>query len=433
MKTVFPALCTAVFLTAWFADAQTTRTAPKPPVTAKTSDPFLNGPPFKLEQLLQLLRQNAIPLGRRKDAIQHRGLDFVVSSDAIEKLKAAGASEDLLKLMKGKGKSMTATLIPPPSPPPSAPPPQPAPPKRPPTGDLVISCAPAECEVTVNGSPRGSTAGGRIEIPGFPVGNWGIEFKKDGYVGHPATVSVEADKTASVEAVLEPTLATQEAFGTELYHRVLEALGGADGVKELASVQATGSTTVWTCDNKSYRWTLLMRNRPDRALFQVTASGKTLHEVLFVGGEYKTGKKKDPDALELATDFGLIRDDQLSALLARLANPQFKMRANHTTPFAGEEFNLFAEEGTETISIGLDKDLLPQRVRIVTVTGVGSRSIDYSDYTKTGKTFYPRSLQIKPDGWQHGIDAHFDTVQLNPKLDDNDYKLKGKRLLNLRN
>jgi hypothetical protein len=272
-----------------------------------------------------------------------------------------------------------------------------------------------------------------MEIAEFPVGKWVVEFKKAGYIGHPVTVAVEEDKTASVTAVLDPDLVTQQAFGTALFQKVIEALGGAEGVKELASVEAIGSTTVWTCDNKSLRWTLFMRNSPDRALFQATASGSMLHEVLFVGSEYKTGKKKDPDALELATDFGVIRDNQLSVLLAKLTNPRFKMRANHATPIAGEEFNLFSEEGTEAISIGLDKDLLPQRVRIVMTTVVGSGSINYSDYIKAGKTFYPRSLQIKPDGWQHGIDARFDSVQLNPKLDDKDYKLRGKRLANLKN
>ena len=423
-KVIFLAL---VF--AWSSQAQTTRVPSKPAVTGKTSDPFLNGPAFKLEQVVQLLRQSAIPLTRRKEAIQRRGLDFVVSSEAIEKLKAAGASEDMLKLMKTKGKSTTATLTPPP---PSAAPPPP-PPKRQPVGRLVISCEPAECEVSVNSTPRGRTVGGRMEIAEFPVGNAVIELKKDGYVTRPATVAVEEDKAASVTAALDPTLATQQLFGTQLFQKVIEALGGADGVKELATVQATGSTIVWSCDNKSLRWTLLMRNRPDRALFQATSSRSTLHEVLFVGSEYKTGKKKDPDALDLATDFGAIRDNQLSALLAKLTNPRFKMRANHATPFAVEEFNLFAEEGTETISIGLDKDMLPQRIRIITATGVGSGSINYSDYAKTGKTFYPKSLQIKPDGWQHGIDAHFDRVQLNPNLDDKDYRLKGKRLVDLQN
>jgi PEGA domain len=429
-KPVVSALCIAAFLMTvpGFAQTQTARITPKPAVPAKPSDPFLNGPPLKFEQAVQLLRQSAIPLNRRKEAIQRRGLDFVVSSEAVAKLKAAGASEDMLKLMKGKGKVTTATLVPPP-----APPVQPAPPKRPPAGRLAISCEPAECEVSVNGTPRGSTTGGKLEIAEVPVGTWAIEFKKDGYVGHPVTVAVEQDKAASVAAVLDPNLATQEAFGTELFRKVIEALGGADGVKELASVQATGSTTVWTCDNKSSRWTLFMRNRPDRALFQATASGSTLHEVLFIGAEFKTGKKKDPDALDLATDFGVIRDSQLSGLLAKLADPRFKMRAKHATPVAGEEFNLFADGGTEAISIGLDKDLLPQRVRIVTATGVGSASVNYSDYVKAGKTFYPRSLQIKPEGWQHGVDARFDSVQLNPKLDEKDYKLRGKRLVSLRN
>ncbi len=45
--------------------------------------------------------------------------------------------------------------------------------------------------------------------------------------------------------------------------------------------------------------------------------------------------------------------------------------------------------------------------------------------------FYPQAMQIKPDSspFTHGIDVHFDKIELNPKLKDNDYNVRGKSLL----
>ncbi len=34
-------------------------------------------------------------------------------------------------------------------------------------------------------------------------------------------------------------------------------------------------------------------------------------------------------------------------------------------------------------------------------------------------------MQAKPDGQQHGIQVHFDLVELNPRFKDSDFKLKG--------
>src|ERR1700688_1640012 len=42
----------------------------------KTDDPFLNGEPFTFDQVLKLVGDSPIPLHRRKDAIQARGIDF---------------------------------------------------------------------------------------------------------------------------------------------------------------------------------------------------------------------------------------------------------------------------------------------------------------------------------------------------------------------
>jgi hypothetical protein len=185
-------------------------------------------------------------------------------------------------------------------------------------------------------------------------------------------------------------------------------------------------------DGKSVRWTVLMRNRTDRALFQARAGGGILHEVAFLGSEYRASKNlKGADALELPTDFGFVRDYQLAALITKLSDPQFKIWSPHPLPVAGEEFSLFAESGTEKYAIGVDSALRPQRIKITTATGVGSGLIIYGDYYKKEKVSYPKTLQIKSEGRQQGIDVRFDTVELSPNLNDLDYKLKGKPLMRL--
>jgi hypothetical protein len=128
----------------------------------------------------------------------------------------------------------------------------------------------------------------------------------------------------------------------------------------------------------------------------------------------------------------MIRDNQLPALIARLQGPNYKLVANHPDP-AGEDYAIVAESGTEKISIGLDAELLPQRVRIATDAGIGSALIIYSDYIRNGDAFYPKTMLIKPDGQQRGIEVRFDKVELNPNLKDADYRLRGKLLVELEN
>ena len=172
-----------------------------------------------------------------------------------------------------------------------------------------------------------------------------VDFSKEGYAGSQSTVAVEPAKSAILSATLEPDRAAREAFGKHLFEKMIQALGGQDGLKTLGSVQALGSTTLWAHDGTSVRWTLLMRNRTDRALFQAKA-GRILHEVMFEGSEFKASKNlKGDEALQLPTDFGMIRDDQLPALLARLERPSYKLVANHPDPVAGEDYSIVAEIG----------------------------------------------------------------------------------------
>lgn len=391
---------------------------PKSTRGRKSPDSFLTGDPFTLDQVLILLKQDAIPLRRRKEALESRGVAFALSSDTLLKLQSAGASDDILDVIKSKAKIITPTV---------------AVAKPVAKGILNLTCAPLECQVRLNGTVIGSTEGGKLEVAGLTPGSWVVDFAKEGFVGRESTVLVEPAKSSVVTASLDPDPAALEAFGKQLFQKMIHALGGDDGLKTLGSVQAIGSTTLWGHGGTSVRWTLLMRNRTDRALFQAKA-GRILHEVMFEGSEFKASKNlKGDEALELPTDFGLIRDNQLPALITRLESPNYKLMANHADPVPGEDYSIVAQSGTDRISIGLDESLRPQRVRIATATGIGSALITYSDYIQNGNAFYPKTMLIKPDAQQQGIEVRFDKVELNPNLKDPDYRLRGKMLVELEN
>lgn len=397
-----------------------TAAADSKPAHGKKGDPFLTGDPFTLDQVLVLLKQDAIPMRRRKEAIENRGISFVLSSDALAKLESAGAPEEILDVIKSKAKPVAT--------PPAAPKPVLVA-----KGGLTLTCAPAECQVSLNGTAIGPTAGGTLQATGLTPGNWVVDFSKEGFLGNQSTVIVESAKSTTVAVTLDPDRVAREGFGKHLFQKMILAIGGEDGVKTLGSVQAVGSTTVWGRDGKSVRWTLLMRNRSDRGLFQAK-SGRLLHEVMFAGSEFKASKNlKGDEALELPTDFGMIRDYQLPALIARLESSTYKLVAEHPDPAASEDFVLSAEAGTEKISIALDANMRPERVKITTAAGIGSALVTYADYIQNGNTFYPKTMQIKPDGQPQGIEVRFDTVELNPNLKDLDYKLRGKPFVDLGN
>src|ERR1035438_9375699 len=230
---------------------------PKPaPAThsKKTEDTFINGAPLSFEQVLKFAGQDAIPLHRRKEAILNRGVDFSLTSDQADKLKAAGASDEILKAVRSKAKPLVAVSLPPP-------------PKKDPLGTVLLTCAPAECDISLDGTAVGPTLDGRLELKKKP-GKLVVDFNAKGYIGHQGTLMVDADRTIPVSVVLEPSRATLETFGADLLKKVVKAVAGEDGLRELTTVQASGSLTVWSNGGSSVRWTLFMRNNPDRALFQ---------------------------------------------------------------------------------------------------------------------------------------------------------------------
>src|SRR5579863_9967255 len=138
---ILSTICAAVFVTV--VPGLGAPTDPKTAHGKKSADPFLTGDPFTLDQVLILLKQDAIPLRRRKEAIENRGVAFALSSDALGKLQSAGATDDILDVIKSRAKPVAAA---------------PVAPKPVAKGMLELSCAPAECQISLNGTAIGPTA-----------------------------------------------------------------------------------------------------------------------------------------------------------------------------------------------------------------------------------------------------------------------------------
>jgi hypothetical protein len=276
---------------------------------------------------------------------------------------------------------------------------------------------------------KGSTASGTLHLAGLPLGSATVDVKRSGYVGTQSAVMIEAGKVAALTVTLEPDHATKEAFGEALFKKMVQALGGDAAIRDSFSFQAQGAATIWARNGSNARWNLFVRNKPDRALFQATGGGGVVYEVAFTGSQFKTSKSlKGADALDLPSNFGLLRDYQIASLIARLSAPKFKMSSKSNTKIPGQDLTLIAQGSAETISISLDNDSRPAEVKVTAATGLGSQIVTYADYALKGKTFYPQSIEIKPDSAPHGILVHFDSVELNPTLKDSDYNLRGKSL-----
>jgi hypothetical protein len=184
--------------------AQQKKGAPK----KSTADTFVTGAPFTFDQVFRFIQENVIPPRRQKEAIQNRGVDFAPTPDLLEKLRAAGASDDMIELISWRGKPLPPKVV------------KPAPPK---TGGVDITCAPPECDVSIGGVSKGGTGNGTLHVAGIPPGSAAVDLKRAGYVEAQSTVMIEAGKVASLSVTLEPDRETKEAFGEQLFKKMVQA------------------------------------------------------------------------------------------------------------------------------------------------------------------------------------------------------------------
>jgi hypothetical protein len=382
--------------------------APKSPQTR--IDPSLDpasGPVTlpKLLNLLDLMKQRIQTEGRIVLIIQARGVDFPMTPDHVEQIKAAGATSKLISVLMEK------------APTPPSPPAQPAPPPQPQTGSVSAQCRPAECEVSVQGGPYVGTKDSVATISGLTLGDVVVDFRKTGYLGQQRTASVKIQPGEPVIVELQPTQDTQAEFGARLFKAMLDALGGEDAVrKNLQSFSATGSATCYDPDGARTEWNLTASFHPKKATFDAKSSAGALR--LECTGE--TCQPQSPGKLfgkrlprdksqKVETDLRQFRSYHLAAILERIMSAKAALSAKTADLPAHSDQHLRVESNGEKYEIVLNAQLLPTLITFESKTGLDSGlSIGLADYKPLGNSQYPRVTEIKFPDAKQGLRVQFD-------------------------
>jgi hypothetical protein len=394
----------------WAAAPPQRKKAAPPP---KTEDSFVTGKPFTLEQIqraVELVGKKRIPEARLKQAIQNRGLDFSLPSGEIERLKAAGAPDSLAELIESSARPVPKRVEPP----------------RPKAGALVATCAPAECDVSLNGKPFGKTANGVLKVGALPEGRLVVDFKREGYVGAQSLVTIADGKSASAAVTLEPDRSTREAWGKQVFQKMVQALGGEAGVQSSGFFASTGSLTVPGSDGKAVKFALVARLKVnEKGLFQLN-SGNIKHQFAFSGSQYAGNKSlKGPAQTDVETDLKLLREHMPLTLLAKLSAPGVRFIADGVAPKGSEEMVFRAETGTENWVVTLTKEFRPQQATLDSTGPNSGLQIFYLDYVEKEKGWLPQGVVVRrPGPPERKAEFRFENVTVNPKLKDSDFVFK---------
>jgi hypothetical protein len=387
----------------------------------KEQDKLLSGPPFSLEQIVGLLDVHPDRLSK---AIQNRGLNFEATPENTQVLRKAGASDKLLDLILHHAPVKIVAK---------------APPSLPRVGNLVVKCSPAECNIGIDGTSRGSTINGTLEINDLPLKDVVVDFEKAGYVGQQKTVSVLSGTNVSSQAELDPSEATKAQFGAELLSMTVQALGGDAGLSATRSLFGAGAAVVWDKAGKRSDWTLdALVGVPNMALLELEGSNAKFW-VALIGEKYKSGgdrtklaslfgapaadKNRAIGSGELDASLRAYRDFQVSALIARIQRGGFSLSANTSDQDAAGEFHLGAMGHGESYDLTLDSEKLPVRLKYSSEAkpGIGLECV-YSGFKAAGKGRYPSATEIKlADAPHHGIEVKLDSVTLVEDLREKDF------------
>jgi hypothetical protein len=386
------------------------RPAQKP--THKKDDPFLKGPPFQFADLARFVGN--IYEGRLKDAVEQRGVAFSPTAAEIDQLKKAGASPELISVILNKA----------PAAPKAAPPPAPAPK----FGTLALQCAPAECDIFLNGVAKGHTQNGAIEIGNVPGGPVAVDFRKSGYEGEQVGLVVKAGGRVSSSATLNPTPATQQQIGNSIFAKMFERLGGKPGLVDGSTLVATGNATLWASGGQRTEWNVTGRLKLSSNLAYLEIKGAGLNWWMSLkGSDPKRGGsgklKGGPVALEMEKLVRLYRDYQLAVLIGRIESEKMKLSATSPVADSSGKIDLRILGEADRYRFSLTPDGTPEKVVYESVSGLGSGlEVVYADYAQVGKASYPRTMAIRfADQAQHGIRLQFDDVKTAPKLSDREF------------
>jgi len=341
----------------------------------------------------------------------------------LEKIRRAGALPELMTAIE------EATREAPPPPPPAGPKPPP-PPKE---GSLRVLCQPVYCSITVNGKTLGASTSGEYATT-FPVGLITVGAARQDYDVDPKLQNVEVKDGVPTTVVFKMTVsrAALEAAGARLFGRMVDALGGPDGLKSLGFFKAAGTLTCYDRAGQPQPWEVTTTIKlPDKAKFELSRTGsKTKYEVVNTdrGMEWSKVDEKDPKLAELNLALGRFQEQQIARTVGSLRNGGFKMVAASLNANPGEDSVLLAEGGGLVYRITVGADMRPREILLQSGGLDKGLKVLYSEYVERGGAAYPLNMEIQyRDGEPHGVAAKLRSVELNPaNVKDADFTPKKK-------
>jgi len=144
------------------------------------------------DQVIKLLKED--PPARVQYLVNKYGIAFWLTPDAEKELTQAGATPELLDLVRKLAPAKPAEVKAPPPPPPPASPPV-----------LVVNAKPGQAEVYVDDERRGQTsAAGTLKVSGLAPGSHLVRLALAGYQSFEMNVELTAGETNTVAAKLLP-------------------------------------------------------------------------------------------------------------------------------------------------------------------------------------------------------------------------------------
>jgi hypothetical protein len=334
-------------------------------------------------------------------------VDFPITDGVKEDLKKHGASDKVIEAL---------LQVAPPAPPPEVKP------KKIQTGALSIRCAPADCDISLNGQAAGSTQNGELNLADLRIGDAVIDFARKGYITQQKSVQISADTSIPVSATLEPDNSTKAEFGRQAARHMLTALGLEKDRKQLWALAASGSATSWDADGKDSEWSLEFAfGAPN--LLKMDARGPAGNITLLCRGEHCVPKKKGgllggnhskaPALDGLTANLMLFARCDYAAMLDRLTSPSNQMSAPSFEE-AGEHDQHFTVRATDvSFDVLLGAQLWPTSIVWTPKSGLGAGlTITFGAYTRFADFQYPSHTDIKlPGAGQRGIQIRFDSLR----------------------
>ena len=365
--------------------------------------------------------QEAMALGdeRFEELVRQRGIDFGVDEAFLKMLEQEGASTRKLAVLRKflepanrdhSEQSSSGDV------------------KKTEKGRLHIQCAPLECEVEINGRPRGTTRDGNMTLELDPA-DYTVDLKHNpDYIGLQARkVTIQAEHATELVQELRPTIETELHYGQQLLLESRGALGLAEasgpGLSEASALVAEGEAVVFDGKQQQTNFNVEIRLKlPNLVFIQLRQGGRIVGSEAF---GFKSDERKGTIPPQIENAILLFRERQPESLLALLMLPSSSAMASTPTVRGSQLTKLRATRPSEEIEVLFGIDALPTSVAITSaVPNTPPVKVVYDQYKpmENGKTLYPREFAV---GLVSGSVAFkFRTVKSAPKLTENNFTAK---------